>query len=415
MKTKSGMKYDPTTWAIKCDGENCKDHVIFDNYNNFQNARSRIKKGQLIFCLCCKQSKKIVSDNPDDWKIKCKSCDNFIVYDNPESFRQMYYRSTIKGDGINCPACNKELYKTRIRKDAIYSRNPDDWELPCSNDGCRRMIVYTTLKGYQRSAKLFNEGNGPHCYSCVSKRFDHSDPSYRSKFIGRKLPELVIEKMRFTKANRSVEEKELTRSKQSSSAKRRWENMSDEQRQKAISYLSSFITDMQPEEYERWRRHLSDLAKARAKLIGNRLGFQPGYNFDTIPYIDDVLQFTYNTKFVHAENSDTEFKIFDDYTKSYYYADAYSPELNLWIEFDEKYKFTHGRLIDIHIRRHHRIKKILNCDIVRIKVHKNYRTPKCVKFDEYYNDLTGVDYYNINMHWNNITMFQKQIKSIKRL
>ena len=95
--------------------------------------------------------------------------------------------------------------------------------------------------------------------------------------------------------------------------------------------------------------------------------FKPSYNVSTIEYIETKLNSEYNTKFMHAENGG-EFKIYDKVNQKFYYADAYSKELNLWIEFDEVGKFENNKLKDEHIIREDSIRKLLNCNIIRIKV-----------------------------------------------
>jgi hypothetical protein len=90
----------------------------------------------------------------------------------------------------------------------------------------------------------------------------------------------------------------------------------------------------------------------------NKLTLRPLYNKETIPYIVDILNVRYNTEFRHAECNNGEFRIYDKELKRFYFADAYSEELNMWIEFDEPDKFKNGELLETHIERETRIR---NC------------------------------------------------------
>lgn len=60
-----------------------------------------------------------------------------------------------------------------------------------------------------------------------------------------------------------------------------------------------------------------------------------------------------------------EFKIYDKEHKRTYFADAYSKELNIWVEFDEGHHFERGLLKEDCRVRENRIKKLLNCCFLR--------------------------------------------------
>lgn len=259
---------DSSFWKINCT--NCGSEITFEKYNRFQNAKSAIKRGKSKCCQNCKDVKIKIkfTDNPDDWKIKCRSCENFIQYSSYGSWRT----SLLKEQIPECKNCNLESRKLIIRKDRQYSRNPEDWKNKCGTPECENIIVYTTLKGYQGAMKRIKDGNPSCCYSCVSKRCEKIDGVFR-----------------------------------------------------------------------------------------------PNFNKNTINFIDTELSEIYKTKFRHALHENGEFAIFDEELDCYYFADAYSEELKLWIEFDEAYKFGFGKLHDSHINRHNRILEISDVKIIRFK------------------------------------------------
>lgn len=260
--------YHPELWKLDCS--KCGSEIKFDNYNNFQNRKSALKKRGYVHCNSCKDEKVKVkfTDNPKDWKIKCRSCDNFIQYSTFESYRCSLGKIRIP----ECKECSIASRKLIIPKTREYSRNPEDWKNKCGTEGCENIIVYSTLKSYQASMKRIKDGNGAMCMSCVSKRSEKIDGTFR-----------------------------------------------------------------------------------------------PNFNKNTIDFIDTDLTQLFKTEFRHARHEKGEFGIFDKELNCYYFADAYSEELKLWVEFDESYKFGFGKLGPRHIKRHNRILEIADVKIIRFK------------------------------------------------
>jgi hypothetical protein len=90
-------------------------------------------------------------------------------------------------------------------------------------------------------------------------------------------------------------------------------------------------------------------------------------------HITDILNVRYDTEFRHAETVDGEFKIYDFEFNTHYFADAYSEELNIWVEFDERHHFKNGELREECQLREERIRKLVdNVIIIRINFNQIY-------------------------------------------
>lgn len=401
MPRKPGIKYEPSEWKIKCDGENCKEYVIFDNYNNFQNAKTRVKHGQKALCECCKESKIKYSKNPEDWKVNCTMCGEVMVYDNFASFLTISVKIR-NGHFHHCPTCIKKHKKNGSTP--MYSRNKEDWKLPCGNPECDRIKVYTSLKGYMGAAKLFKEGKGMLCFSCVAKR-KIDVQQYPAKCEQLRLKR----EMKADAGNQydsfTNDELMVLRRDKNITMKIQWVDISIEERSLIIDWLNE-NTDRLIEKYKQETKIIrrNSMAKRLVK-VGGTANFKPVVNEDSIPFIDNELSNIFSTKFVHGHSDDGEYRIYDPIVKTCYFADAYSAELNLWIEIDEKDKFYCNSLKDKHIFRHQRIKSILNCNIVRFKHIKHQNS-----FIEYYNDLVGFDVDNLSFSLNSL----KQMKKVNK-
>lgn len=154
--------------------------------------------------------------------------------------------------------------------------------------------------------------------------------------------------------------------------KRCWASKTAEERSLIGKIHSEVLLNLPPERKAEISKKMSDRRKKEMELLGVSDIFKPSYNIHTIPYIENVLNQKYNTKFIHAESPTGEFRIYDKENKQTYYADAYCPKLNLWIEFDEPNKFSNGILKENHVIRELRIKNCLpNITIVRIYFDKN--------------------------------------------
>lgn len=356
-KSEEDYKYDdPETWILKC--QDCDDYVKYEKLHRYHNAKSNRKKGREVRCESCKTKNLKTSPNPEDWKLPCSSCDGFIVYDNFGSFRTVY-GLYLKGEKRECPSCNMETRKHIVRKDRVYSRNPTDWVVDCGNPSCDRKKVYKNLKGYQAAMKRIKDGDPALCFSCVSNLLDKTTPEWGDKFRGRIATEETKEKMKETKRNKSPEEKALSSIRHSKAAIKYWESLDDETKQRKIAHFIQYWNDMPEGKREEVRQ------KTKARIFENgKLVFNSCYNKATIKYIKEILNVKFDTVFQSGETE--EYSIQDHKHRKIYFADAYCPRLNVWVEFDEYNKFSYGKLQKQHIERHHRIHELLNCFIIRI-------------------------------------------------
>lgn len=358
----------PETWKIECSG--CKNKITFEKYHQFQNAKSAIKKGKKKFCTDCKNKNcKRSQTNRESWKIECQDedCQTVIQYDNFPAYARALKRIE-EGTPKYCDSCRETKYPKKNGPDKIYSINPDDWKVKCKWEDCDKIITYNTYGSWSGVCKRIKDGNPPMCWSCAAKHWERSE-EYLEKLRGRTHSEESKDKMRQRFLDMTPEEYQKYCQRQSEISTETWKNLSEEDKSIRIERLLK-NNDISIEEKERRRKILSDKAYERIKEFGSRLGFQPAFNVNTIDFIENVLNGRFSTKFIHAQTNG-EFKLFDEKLKVHYFADAYCPKLNLWIEFDEKHKFSENKLMDDHIKRHNRIKEILNCEIIRFRVFKN--------------------------------------------
>jgi len=80
-----------------------------------------------------------------------------------------------------------------------------------------------------------------------------------------------------------------------------------------------------------------------------------------------MLNNQHKTIFINAESVGGEFRIYDKQERRFYYADAYSKELNIWVEFDESYHTANNKIIQEDKFRQERIEDILKCTFIRIQ------------------------------------------------
>lgn len=286
----------PDTWKLTCAG--CETEIKFDNYNNFQNAKSQVKKGKEKFCEECKEKNKKGSEiHKDNWKIEChdEECNVIIEYQNFSAYSRALERIE-RGEPKYCDECKKGKHPKKNGPKRTCSENPEDWKVKCKFDDCDKILVANSYGAWTGIVKRIRDGNPPMCYSCASKRAD------------------------------------------------------------------------------------------RTKQFNNNSG-KPNYNKRTIDYITSTLNKEFNTEFWHGESERGEYFLYDSEVKTYYFADAYCPKLNLWIEIDEKYHFVKGSLREDCQKRHQRIKQLIECDIIRLKfIQKNGN----IEFIEYHNDLKQI-------------------------
>jgi hypothetical protein len=234
-----------------------------------------------------------------------------------------------------------------------YSFDPADWVNTCVK--CGKVQIYKSRESYKNSlGRIAKNGEYKCCvcsadYQCSEKTQKKKD---RLNFLNSLTPE--ERKQEISNAIKII-------------LKKRYETVSDEWRQERNEKIRRARLDMDPARKQEIYKIVSE--KNRENMLddsGNFI-FRPGYNRDTIVYIETVLNEKYNTKFVHAETEKGEFKIYDKEMQRFYYADAYCPKLNLWIEFDEPQKFKNGKLPEEHYIRESRIKSLIeNVTIERI-------------------------------------------------
>lgn len=235
-------------------------------------------------------------------------------------------------------------------KNRKYSFNPDDWFNVCVK--CEKRQNYKSRDSFVNAArKAAKEGEYKCCvcsadYQCSAETQAKKD---RTAYLNSLTPE-----------QKKVELSNMF----SEIMKTRYANVSDEWREERNGKISKTKLEMDEDrKRDIYEKIGNKLRESKIDGAGNFI-FRPGYNKDTIPYIENVLNEKYNTKFIHAETERGEFKIYDKDEKRFYYADAYCPNLNLWIEFDEPQKFKNGKLPDEHYIREHRIKCLIDNVIV---------------------------------------------------
>lgn len=257
--------------------------------------------------------------------------------------------------------------KTKLRHDENRKKNlgelyhiynkPEEWKIVCTKCNSKE-INYLTFGIFRRRYNDKINGKPVLCRSC----------SCRGRIVSDEIKLILSEAARHRRTDPINEAK---RRRGTSNGLKKWyANMSTEERNELHKKQRDSINNMSYEKKKEWYRKVSEKRKEEMSILGMSDSFNPSYNPHTIPYIEDILNVTFDTKFTHAEN-DGEFRIYDPIAKKSYYADAYSEELNLWIEFDELGKFESGKLKSEHIDREIRIKEILKCRMIRIKFDKN--------------------------------------------
>jgi len=255
----------------------------------------------------------------------------------------------VKRNAQNISAALMGKPSTRIK----YSMDPDDWYIYC--DYCNRKVLYKNRGSYMNAVLRQGKNIKKHCASCQN--------------VGSKRSDETKQKMSIAAKNRKLsdEDRKIRRKKYSAAQKKRYKNMTLAQREELVKKRKQGLKNMDPlvkkNQYKKIKAALIEL-KANSKYPNT---FKPGYNKNSIKFINEDLNKKYKCEFRHAESKDGEFNIFDKVRGKSYYADAYSQELNLWIEIDESYHYKFGILNADDIIREKRIKEILNCKLIRIK------------------------------------------------
>jgi len=244
----------------------------------------------------------------------------------------------------------------RISPKRKYSMNPDDWILICENCGCD--IIYKSRDTFKQVCLDKKKGRIVKCRGCCQ--------------IGTIRSEETRKKQSESAKNRTIndENEKIRRNKIKKAQKNRYANMSSEDREELNIKINGGRDKKSDEEKKLWSQRTSNAMKKRMLDLDYDGTFKPGYNKNTIEYIDTILSEQYGCEFIHAESEKGEFKIYDKKCKKFYFADAYSPELNLWIEIDEKYHYRNGELSQFDVDRENRIKEIQKCNLIRIKYNK---------------------------------------------
>lgn len=256
---------------------------------------------------------------------------------------------------------NRHEESRKVRCGEYYNLigTPDAWKIQC--DCCEvGEINYTRFDTYFRAIRAQLSGKRViKCSRCrvLGKTFsDESRLKMSVSAKNKKMDPIVVERIR---------------NDQRIKMKQHHANMSDEDKKILGQKIKRGQWNKPQEEIDSWLKKRSDKRKLEMERLGQLDKFVPSYNAATIPFIEDVLTVKYNTNFIHAKSDNGEYRIHDKKCKRSYYADAYSPELNLWVEFDEHNKFDRDVLEEKHIIRENRIKELLGCEIVRIRITKD--------------------------------------------
>lgn len=316
-----------------------------------------------------------ISHNPEDWKLECSNkCGKILTWENRHAFNMALNRLNNRQLPQYCAEC-RQLFPKKNGPGKKYDQDCKNWNVQCSEPGCDKFIRYDKYGSYASACKRIEKGIGCICYSCASKRADRTSPEYRAKLRGRICSEHKKELLRNRYKNMTPEQREVYINERSIACKKGWDNMPEEDRKRRAQQSTDKLNKLTPEQKLIRSIILSTKARERYHTYKRRNGFKPGYNPSIIPYIEDILNIRYNTKFRHAETPGGEYSIYDDSFFRRYYADAYSEELNIWVEFDEGHHYDgHGNLKEFDVEREDRIREILGCQIHRIKFDKKIYT-----------------------------------------
>lgn len=261
-----------------------------------------------------------MNHNPETWKVNCTRCESEIKFEKYHQFQNA--KSEIKnGKKKLCANCKVKNLKV------IKTDNPDDWVKKCCD--CDNVLKYSTFESYRTR---FNKET--RCKDCNAAHLKTIIPKLRE--YSRNFEDWVV-------------------------------CCADCKESVQLNTLSYYQTIM---------KRLKDgktytCRTCYYKTTSNGYD-RPNYNKDTIPYIVDILNVRYDTEFIHAESKYGEYFIFDDELGTRYYADAYSEELNMWVEFDEPAHFRKGILNEECQKREQRIRDLIPDVIInRVYFNKN--------------------------------------------
>ena len=341
----------PDQWIINCTV--CgKPKPAYNNYKFFLRKYKEVNElGKSCMCDGCKKlhlsknyptNETTQSVNPELWKIDCTDCKHTIMFDNYNNFKNT--QSRYKGRKFVCLNCQKSK--------KLVSDDPTTWHIPCST--CGDDIYYDNIRSFRTVYYKFLKGKLRNCPDCHNKREMPPSPLAIYSFNP--------EDWKIPCSTEGCENINVYTSRKSYQESKKLHN---EGNGKMCTACAGRLARRKNDELNR---------------------FKPAYNYRSIDYIDEVLSVRFGHKFRHAETENGEHYI--DTPKGRLYADAFCEELNLWIEFDEYYKFSFGKLLQEHVDRHHLIKTHSDYNLIRFHSNKKY------EFNEYYNELTN---FGINL------------------
>jgi len=391
-KKPDSLRNNPETWRLSCSG--CDSEISFEKYHRFQNAKSGVKKGHDLFCSECKEKNKLAKRNPlldVEWKIEChdEECNVIIEYENYPAYKRALERIEA-GAPKYCDQCRETKHPKKDGAKKKYSDNPDDWFIKCRFDDCEKVLTYNSYGSYAHNCKRILKGDPPMCYGCASK-MKKAAPIWKSnreeKKLKRERQERIINQYKSFKTS----EKRILRKEFQIRTLEFWSKLSDEEIFNIVEFINLNHDDLINKYDNQNSLDRSDRARLRLINSNNTSKIKPFVNLKVIDYIKNELNAEYDTTFIHGGSDSGEFRIYDFELKKLYFADAYCPKLNLWIEFDEKAHFKENELREGCQFRHQRIKKILNCNMVRIKLLKKKNN---LQYFEYHNDFKNINGLN---------------------
>jgi hypothetical protein len=233
-----------------------------------------------------------------------------------------------------------------------YSTNPYDWNIVCE---CNIQKHIPTYKHWVRHCRTFKTKKWK-CHSCRQKGKIHSIDTKNKMKLAAKTKTLLF--CTEYKRRQSI----------SKTQKIRYMSMTNEERLLLSKKIINGQTNLSIDKIKDWRKKQSNARKLQMQQNGCIDKFRPSYNKHSIRILEEFAKLNSLT-IIHAENNEFgEFHIYDKINKRTYYADAYDPIKNIWIEFDELHHYDrNGILKQQDIQRQQNIEKILNCKIIRIK------------------------------------------------
>ncbi len=389
MKVK--YSFNPKDWKLECSC--CGAETKYKTRHSFKQTFRIYKNNGIIKCRTCAFSD--YSRNPNDWVLKCTTCNDPIIYPKYTDFT----RANVKlrnCNAIECKRCRTGHSDAYADGDYLnvskITQTKEDWTLNCTE--CGNIIQRKTRDSFLAALKNLKDTGSSKCRSCSNKTRKIINRNDKKKVV-RIFTDVELNNLREkTKLNNKIRfDKLRNEGKIHSNDPEKWIfcctscgnlnklSSKNSYKWKILRYRKSGLavctkcTNVgritKPESKLKMRKSAINriLRDIELRLENNNTKlYTPAYNKKTIPYITQVLNNEYNTIFIHAETPTGEFRIYDQEFGNFYYADAYSMEKNIWVEFDENRHYKNGKLRDADVIRENRIKQILKCDFKRFKV-----------------------------------------------